>query len=152
MESGELLIGYNLLGSYVHARIARGAPLAMVLLEDYTLVITRTVLIPKTAAHPGEAAHFVDYLLSIRGQSVLAREGGILPIRKDLPRPALDFALDSSASGPMRPIRLGPGLLVYLDRWKRRNFIEDWKSALGESSASPLPQQDEGGQGELRAR
>jgi len=29
-----------------------------------------------------------------------------------------------------RPIRLGPGLLVYLDQLKRRTFIRAWLNAM----------------------
>ncbi|WP_049623768.1 ABC transporter substrate-binding protein [Frateuria defendens] len=139
LESGQLLIGYNLLGSYAQSRIAHGAPLATVSLGDYTLAITRTVLIPKAAPHAAEAGRFVDYLLSRRGQQVLARSG-ILPIRNDVPAAVPDLDRHGAAGGAVRPLRLGPGLLVYLDRLKRRQFLEDWNDSLHQAVPPPAPE------------
>lgn len=34
-----------------------------------------------------------------------------------------------SAQPPFRPIPLGPGLLVYLDKLKRRQFLEAWRAS-----------------------
>ncbi|MGF6709109.1 iron(III) transport system substrate-binding protein [Luteibacter sp. W1I16] len=126
IERGELTLGYNLLGSYAQVRIEHGAPLAIVQPQDYTLAISRTVLISKTARQPREAAHFVDYLLSRRGQAVLAQHSGILPIRIDIPSPAGSL----ERLGPTRPIPLGPELLVYLDQMKRAAFLKDWDDAM----------------------
>ncbi|MEE7561054.1 ABC transporter substrate-binding protein, partial [Xanthomonas sp. Kuri4-2] len=42
VSRGELLLAYNVLGSYAQARIDAGAPLAIVQPEDYTLVALRT--------------------------------------------------------------------------------------------------------------
>ena len=30
----------------------------------------------------------------------------------------------------LRPIRLGPGLLVFLDRLKRRTFLRNWEASI----------------------
>ncbi len=121
MVRGELALAYNLPGSYVQGRIDAGAPLGMVLPRDYTLVIARTAVIPRTAPHPAEARRFLDYLLSPRGQGVLARESRILPIRTDVPGVR-------HPTGALRPIPLGPGLLVYQDRLKRARFLEAWNT------------------------
>jgi iron(III) transport system substrate-binding protein len=44
------------------------------------------------------------------------------------PFPVLELnALQRETS--LRPIRLGPGLLVYLDKYKRQNFIKAWENA-----------------------
>ncbi len=138
MAIGRLALGYNLLGSYAFARIAQGAPLAIMPFDDYTLGITRTVLIPKTATHPGEAARFVDYLLSPRGQRVLIERTGFLPIRNDIPLPSIAKAYKAEHGTKMRPIPLGPGLLVYRDRWKEQDFMKDWRQAF-ENGPAPRP-------------
>jgi len=113
---GQLLLAYNVLGSYAQARIDAGAPLGLVQPEDYTLLALRTAVIPRTAQHPAQAQSFLDYLLSPRGQRVLteqARLGSVLP-----------------AGEALRPIALGPGLLVYLDTLKRRQFLENWHALV----------------------
>ncbi|WP_295854468.1 ABC transporter substrate-binding protein [uncultured Xylophilus sp.] len=121
LEQGGLALAYNVPGAYVQARIDAGAPLVMVLPQDYTLVIARTAVIPRTAPHPEEAKRFLDYLLSPRGQGVLANESRILPIRTDVPGVR-------HPTGALRPIPLGPGLLVYQDRLKRARFLEAWNA------------------------
>jgi len=123
IERGTLSLAYNVPGSYVQGRIAAGSPIGMVLPRDYTLVISRTALIPRNAPDPAEARRFLDYLLSPRGQGVLAREARILPIRTDVDRHAHPV-------GALRPIPLGPGLLVYQDRLKRARFLEAWRAVL----------------------
>ena len=131
IERGELLIGYNLLGSYTRLRIVRGASLAMVLPSDYTLVMSRVGFIHRKAPNAKEAGAFLDYLLSRRGQEVLARESHLYAIHPELDGPATAAELHDAAAGPLRPIRLGTGLLVYLDTLKRRRFLLDWSNTIG---------------------
>jgi len=123
IERGRMAVAYNVPGSYVQGRITAGAPIGMVLPHDYTLVISRTALIPRDAPNAPEAKRFLDYLLSPRGQGVLAHESRILPIRADVDRGAHPV-------GALRPIALGPGLLVYQDRLKRARFLEAWRASM----------------------
>ncbi|MEH6422265.1 ABC transporter substrate-binding protein [Pseudomonas sp. CGJS7] len=127
---GELALAYNVLGSYAQARIDAGAPLGIVLPEDYTLVLLRTALIPRTAANPGEAGRFLDYLLSPRGQAMLARHVGLQPVLGGPGAPRGPLAREGARVRALRPIPLGPGLLVYLDGLKRRQFLEAWRSTV----------------------
>ncbi|MNV60457.1 hypothetical protein D3C71_1529190 [compost metagenome] len=114
-----------MLGSYAQARIDAGAPLGIIEPEDYTLVVLRTAVIPRTSTHPVEAKRFLDYLLSPRGQQVLSREARLMPIVRGDGR-------DSDPARNLRPIQLGPGLLVYLDALKRRQFLDVWRSSVVE--------------------
>jgi iron(III) transport system substrate-binding protein len=123
VSRGELLLAYNVLGSYAQTRIDAGAPLGIVQPQDYTLVALRTAVIPRTAPHAPEARRFLDYLLSPRGQQVLSREARLMPI---LPAAG---GRGGSAQPPFRPIPLGPGLLVYLDKLKRRQFLDAWRAS-----------------------
>lgn len=139
VASGELLLGYNVLGSYAQTRARAGAPIGVVWPEDYTLVLLRTALIPRTAGHPEEARRFLDYLLSPRGQQAMAQRAILLPIRSVAGDP---LRPDSNASGRLRaprPIPLGPGLLVYLDTLKRRQFLEAWRSTVQPARAPAKP-------------
>ncbi|KQP39064.1 hypothetical protein ASF44_11380 [Pseudorhodoferax sp. Leaf274] len=119
VAAGRIAIAYNLPASYVQARIAAGEPIGMVLPRDYTLVLARTAIVPRSAPHVQEAKRFLDYLLSRAGQQVLAQQARILPIRDDV-------AAAGRPAGPLRPIPLGPGLLVYQDRRKRERFLQAW--------------------------
>lgn len=131
---GELAMAYNVLGSYAQRRVDSRAPLSIVWPQDYTLMLLRTALIPRTAANVAEARHFLDYLLSPRGQRVLAREVGVLPVRAASDDPLASRLPDGAPPRALRPIPLGPGLLVYLDEMKRRRFIEAWRVTVKASA------------------
>lgn len=131
VQSGELLIGYNVLGSYTRLRIVQGAPLAMVLPADYTLVMSRVVFIHRDTANQEAARSFLDFLLSRRGQEVLAGKSHLYAIHPELRGPATAAELRDAATGPLRPIRLGTGLLVNLDKLNRRRFLLEWSRSIG---------------------
>lgn len=118
ITSGKLALGYNLLGSYAEAR-ARTTPVLQVVYPiDYTLAVSRTAVLPKSAPHAQSAHVFLEYLLSPRGQQVLTDRNDLNAVRSQ-GRPVAKEQL-----GPIRPIPLGPGLLVYLDRQKRARMLE----------------------------
>jgi len=130
LESGELAIGYNLLGSYAKARVAAGAALLIVYPQDYTLAVSRTAVLPRNAPNAAVARQFLDFLLSLPGQRILATRSHLSPIRGEvLGLPAGGGLLEAQV-GPMRPIPLGPGLLVYLDTQKRQRMLKTWSGAI----------------------
>lgn len=120
LESGEISVAYNVLGSYAQARREAGAPIAIVYPRDYTLLMVRTALIPQSSDNPADAGTFIDFLVSPEGQRVIASETVLAP------------ALPESDDGALTPVRLGPGLLVFLDSMKRRAFLSEWESAVSE--------------------
>ena len=111
LEKGELAIGYNLLGPYAQARIAAGAPLAIVYPRDYTLVVSRTAVLPASAPNTEGAHRFLEYLVSTEGQQTLANVGGLPAIRSEASALQTQRGIVSAAVGPLRPVVLGPGLL-----------------------------------------
>lgn len=127
LESGQLAIGYNLLGSYARVRVERGADLEIVYPQDYTLAVSRTAVIPRNAPRPDRAHAFLEYLLSLRGQEVLARRSGLSAVRHEVQGPYGRIGITEAQIGPLRPIALGPGLLVYLDQQKRQRLLAAWR-------------------------
>jgi iron(III) transport system substrate-binding protein len=106
------------LGSYAEQRLGREDGLAIWVLEDFANVMLRTVLIPATAVEVGAAGLMLDALL---------REGlgeGAEPVL-----PPLQTRGEADAS-PFGPIRLGPALMVYLDRLNRESFLAAWDAAM----------------------
>ena len=130
LEKGELAIGYNLLGPYAQARIAAGAPLAIVYPRDYTLVVSRTAVLPASAPNTEGAHRFLEYLVSTEGQQTLANVGGLPAIRSEASALQTQRGIVSAAVGPLRPVLLGPGLRVYLDALKKRRFMAFWSGAV----------------------
>ena len=128
--SGQLVAGYNLLGSYARNRIDAGSPLVLVYPKDHTLVVSRTALITKTAPNPRAAHRFLEYLLSLRGQEVLYTKSGLPPVRQEIDSVYQRLGISEAQVGLLRPIALGPGLLVYLDRQKRERLLAIWRGTL----------------------
>jgi two-component system sensor histidine kinase TctE len=127
---GEALIAYNALGSYAQAQAASGAPVGIAFPDDYTLVVTRVAVIPRASPHPILAGEFVDYLLSVRGQEVLASRSALPAIIPGANAGASAARLREQASGQLQPIALEPSLLVFLDPLKRERFLRQWRLAF----------------------
>ena len=114
-----------MIGSYARARQLAGAPIGIVLPQDYTLVIARVAVIPAQARNPGLAGRFIDYLLSRRGQTVIARDASLHAIMPGVPGELTADWLAEEAVGPLQPITLGPALLTFLDRLKKERFLAE---------------------------
>ena len=126
LERGEVTLAYNLLESYTRHRIDQGAPLAIIYPQDYTLMLSRSAIIPKQAPRADLGALLLDYLLSPRGQEMLAKQSGMRPVNASV----------IPAAG-VRPMALGVGLLVYLDPLKKRHFLDLWRAAVLPPDAAP---------------
>ena len=114
--TGELAIAYNVLGSYAMNRADKTA-FTIILPSDFTTVMLRTALIPVTAKRTDLAGRFIDHLI--------ARTNEAGPSLLQLG--SADEQVDENS---LRRIRLGPGLLVYLDKFKNRSFVNEWESAI----------------------
>jgi len=131
VANGRFALGYNLLGSYAAARAAQNPDLGVALLEDYTVVMSRIALIPKAAANPAAGAQFLSFILSGEGQKTLTEKMYMSALSSSVSGPNTAVALRQKLGQRLRPIRIGPGLLVYLDRIKRRKLLHSWNRALG---------------------
>nr|CAA6826991.1 MAG: Sensor protein PhoQ (EC [uncultured Thiotrichaceae bacterium] len=120
LESGEILMAYNVMGSYAEAVLKSNTDDTVIALSDYTHFLLRTAFIPNTSTQPEAAATFIDFLIGNGGRKSIKQEAGLPPI--DGEALAKDLHL--------RPIRLGPELLVYLDRIKRKRFLDEWTDAM----------------------
>lgn len=130
IASGEVLIGYNVLGSYALARAQEDSAIDVVLPQDYVLVMSRIAVVPKTTSRPALARLFLGFLLGERGQRILARASHLHAIHPGVTGKTTADALQALAGDSLRPIVLGSGLLVYLDQAKHRNFLRRWEMAL----------------------
>ncbi|MFU8834932.1 MAG: ABC transporter substrate-binding protein [Roseovarius sp.] len=125
LAAGNILIAYNVVGSYAASHARRIPDTGIVELQDFTQALLRTGLIPVTAPRPDLGAALLDFTLSPEGQALARGPTGFPP-------------LDSGAirlSAHIRPIRLDPGLLVGLDRMTRAIFLREWDAALNQPLA-----------------
>ena len=136
LARGDLALCYNVIGSYAMAAAQRDPRIGVHFLSDYTLVMSRSAFILKTSRHKSEAIEFMKFLLSKEGQSSIARNSSLIPI--DLSGVPEDSPLKGFDTNRLSfiPIKLGTGLLAYLDTVKKRNFLHDWESAM---ALPPLP-------------
>ena len=134
VADGTLALGYNVLGSYAFARQAEGAPIEIVVPDDYVLVLTRSMLIPRTAGDPDLGRAFVDFALSPAGQTVAAGPTALGAVVPGSAGPWTSEAIAARGRGVIQPIPLGPGLLVALDTLRRQRFLTTWNEIV-----SPTP-------------
>ena len=129
-RSGDL-VAYNVLGSYAEIEAKKEPALGYVFPQDYTLVVTRIAFIGKKAANPNAARLWVDYLLSKRGQAVLADRAGLAPVRLDMGQAGSGAASAQALGRNAKPIPVGPDLIApFADREKRLAFLKQWREAV----------------------
>lgn len=128
IASGENLIGYNMLGSYALVRAQKDPSIGVAFPKDYTLIMSRVTFIAKQAKHPSASRLWVEYVLSQRGQSLIASQADLFAIRSDVTGDTTASGLQAQLGKAVKPIPIAPALLTYLDQSKRLEFLKQWNS------------------------
>lgn len=118
VASGEVLVAYNVLGSYAAARAANDPRIRVILPTDFATTMMRTMYVAKDAEHQTMARSFLEYTLSAMSGPAYSRDG---------PLPQL-FSQSDRSKRQMIPLE--PSLMIYLDRLKRDAFVREWESAV----------------------
>ncbi len=130
VADGRLVLGYNILGSYA-ADQARLAPdLGMVLLRDFTVVVSRVALVPRGAASPELGTDFLAFLMSSEGQTLLSEKLRLPSVSLEVSGANSGQAMQAALGDQLRPVSVSPGVLVYLDQAKRQRLLRLWRAAL----------------------
>ncbi|UYO01491.1 MAG: extracellular solute-binding protein [Devosia sp.] len=130
VADGSLALGFNVLGSYAFSRQAEGAPIEIVVPDDYVLVLTRSMLIPRDSGSPDLAREFVDFALSPAGQAIAAGPAALGAVVPGTEGEWTSEAIAGRGRGVIQPIPLGPGLLVALDTLRRQRFLDTWQEIV----------------------
>jgi iron(III) transport system substrate-binding protein len=131
VNSGEYLLGYNVMGAYALVRSKKDLPsLGVVLPRDYTLVLSRVMFISKHAKHPNAARLWADYLLSQRGQKVIGDALELFAVRNDVDAEYTAAKLRDRIGAAARPIPIDPKIAASLEPDRQRELIVNWKTAL----------------------
>jgi iron(III) transport system substrate-binding protein len=131
VNSGEYLLGYNIMGAYALVRSKKELPsLGVVLPRDYTLVLSRVMFISRHATHPNAAKLWADYMLSQRGQKIIGDALELFAVRDDAGATYSADSLRRRIGATARPIPIDPQIAASLDPDRQRAFIAHWKSAL----------------------
>jgi len=131
VSSGENLIGYNILGSYAEARAKSDPGLGISYPKDYVLVLSRVSFITTDAQHENAAKLWLDYVLSEKGQSILANQADIPSLRNDIEGNNDIKGMSKILGEAPKPIHVDESLLEYLEPAKRLDFIKQWRTAAG---------------------
>lgn len=128
--SGEHVFAYGVIGPYALLKSKQDRNIGIVVPEDYTLVLSRSALIPKDAPHPKAARVFLDYLLSKRGQDVIANKALLYSIRDDVDGEATAARLKRERGAILKPVAMDENLMDELEPTARLPFFKKWQSAL----------------------
>ena len=128
VASGEHTIAYGIFGSYALARSKKDPNVGIVLPSDYTMVTSRVAFISKHAKSPNAAKLFLDYMLSKRGQEVIAK-ADLYTLRDDIDGEASIKAVTKEIGDKARPVPIDQPLLETLDQTKRLAFLSKWQKA-----------------------
>lgn len=139
VSSGDLLLAYNIIGSYALQRAKADPDFGVIVPNDYVLVGSRVALITRLAPNPAAAQRFLDFILSSEGQRLLSLNN-MIPLRSDVP-PMENWP----ASVNQRAIHVGPALMADLDQVNRDRFFLKWKSSMARASGGPVPPKTMGG-------
>lgn len=130
IASGENLIGYNLNAAYALTRAQKDPSIGIVLPKDYTLVLSRVMFIAKKARNPNAAKLWLDFVLSKKGQEIIANKADLYAIRPDVEGETTAAGLRARLGDALRPVAINTGLLTYLDQAKRLEFLRQWNSTV----------------------
>ena len=132
ISSGENLIGYNVLGSYALVRAKTDPSIGVVLPKDYTLILSRVQFINKNAKNVNASKLWLDYILSHRGQTIIANGAKLYAIRADVTgeTTSADLIKEIGAAN-IKPVPVHPIILQFLGPAKRMAFLKQWKETAG---------------------
>ena len=120
VATGKIAMAYNVVGSYAMARLAGNTNVQILEFKDFTHILLRSALIPASAENKQDAEILLAYLLSDAGQTAIEELAQLPQISEQglMSRPH------------QKPIRMDPGLLVYVDPIKKQRFLAEWSAAV----------------------
>jgi iron(III) transport system substrate-binding protein len=129
VTSGEHLIAYGIFGSYALGRSKKDPNLGIILPKDYTMVTSRVAFISSKARNPNAGKLFLDYILSKRGQDIIANKADLYSLRSDVDGEATIKGVSQLVGDKARPVPIDQTLLDNLDQSKRLAFLSKWQQA-----------------------
>lgn len=126
--SGEHVLVFGIIGSYALDWAKKAPNLGVAFTSDYTSAFSRVAVITKGARHPNAARLLLDFMLSEKGQKILAA--------RDIPSIRSDFdgfnltAVNKTVGGNLKPIALDHSLVEANEPKRRVQFLQEWKKSL----------------------
>jgi iron(III) transport system substrate-binding protein len=114
LVSGKIAVAYNVLGSYASARNEVGDAIEVILPSDFPTTMMRTAFVANETENTDAAQLFLRHLIGAHAKTTHKL-------------PTLDTVNGDTGQST---IALGPALMTYLDRLKRKQFIKEWEDAI----------------------
>ena len=131
VNSGEYLLGYNIMGAYALTRSQTDlGNIGVSFARDFTQILSRIMFISKRASHPHAARLWVDFMLSAQGQKVIGDQLGLFAIRDDANAASSASSLVARLGGAAQPIPINLDLVEPLDPKAMAPFVADWKRRI----------------------
>jgi len=92
--------------------------------------MSRVTFISKTAKNPNAAKLWLDYVLSKRGQTIIANQSELGSIRADVEGEMTVAGYTKLLGAIAKPIPVSTDLLAFLDQTKRLEFLKQWQAAM----------------------
>jgi iron(III) transport system substrate-binding protein len=105
----------SVIGHFISERLCAGVVAGLVYYQE--------------SAHPNAARLWLDYVLSEKGQSILANQADIPSIRNDIEGKNDIDGMTKMLGNALKPIPVNETLLEYLQPQKRLEFIKQWRTA-----------------------
>ena len=131
VSSGEAVLAWNVDGAYVAQQLTRNPSIGQVMPSDYTLVRSRAAFITKAAANPNTAKLMLDYLVSKRGQKLMADASKIYAAREDIEAETSSAMLRAKLGPALRPLPINEELIErVMNDEKRLDFLRKFQDAM----------------------
>ena len=114
LVSGKIAVAYNVLGSYASVRKDATDQIEVILPSDFPTTMMRSAFVSRGTNLASVSREFIRHLTYLQSDPIRAAT---------FPLPALDQSRQPA-------IALDPALMTYLDRLKRRTFVQEWESAI----------------------
>ena len=130
INSGESMLGYNIMGSYALTRSKKDLPnLGVTIPKDFAPILSRVMFININAAHPNAAKLWVDYVLSKKGQQIMGDGLELNAIREDTGTKNSAQILNQQIGIAAKLIPINAELAETLNEKFQLQFIQKWKRA-----------------------
>lgn len=131
VKTGECILSISLIANYAFREAKVDPRIGVFIPEDYAFLIPRVIFITKQASHPNAAKLFLEFVLSIEGQRLLAKVGEVT-IAENPEIPELSLPQIKKLSRIVIVVSPGDDIMRELLREDvRRNFQEYFKKLVG---------------------
>ncbi len=127
--SGEQILAFNVIGSYALQWAKESPVVGVSFASDYTAAFQRVASVTKNAPHPAAGRLFLDFLLSEKGQAILAGKG-VPSLRMGYKGPLDSEEIGKLTGGNMKVIPVNEKLVGNMAPRMRAEFFQAWKKAM----------------------